>query len=132
MAEGVHGGSLFAGFGFGAGGMSRVLAVEVYLTLSGLNALLEHANVRVSQRLDRWLGLLMVTPSMHKIHHSRVPSQTDTNYSNIFSVWDRLCGTYTPSTSTGPHYGLEGFDSKDRQTLAALLKTPFSTFLALL
>lgn len=100
--------------------------VSVYLSLSGLNALLEHANIRMSPALDKWLGYLMVTPGMHKVHHSRVPAQTDTNYSNIFSVWDRLCGTYTPPTNLRRiRYGLDGFDSEDRQTLSALLKTPF-------
>jgi sterol desaturase/sphingolipid hydroxylase (fatty acid hydroxylase superfamily) len=59
--------------------------VVIYLTLSGLNAQLEHANIRLSDRLDGLLRLFVVTPNMHKAHHSRIQKETDTNYSNIFS-----------------------------------------------
>ena len=69
--------------------------VIVYLIFSGLNAELEHANIRLNPRIDWFLRLLIVTPNMHKVHHSRHQRETDSNYSNIFSVWDRLFGTYT-------------------------------------
>lgn len=75
--------------------------VAVYLTLSGLNAQLEHANIKLSDRVDGLLRSVVVTPNMHKAHHSRVQMETDTNYSNIFSFWDRLCGTYTPRIDFG-------------------------------
>jgi sterol desaturase/sphingolipid hydroxylase (fatty acid hydroxylase superfamily) len=100
--------------------------VPLYLSLSGLNALLEHANVRMSSRLDRCLRLLIVTPNMHKIHHSRLAIETDSNYSNIFSFWDRILGTYTARTNYRElRYGLDGFDGKERQTLIGLLSGPF-------
>ncbi len=69
--------------------------VIVYLILSTLNAQLEHSNIKMNRSLDRFLRLLIVTPHMHKAHHSRNQKQTDSNYSNIFSFWDRFCGTYT-------------------------------------
>jgi hypothetical protein len=63
---------------------------------------------------------------MHKVHHSRRPEQTDTNYGNLFSFWDRLFGTFTPShAGMDVHYGLEGFDQPALQTTAALLAHPF-------
>jgi sterol desaturase/sphingolipid hydroxylase (fatty acid hydroxylase superfamily) len=62
--------------------------VVVYLILSGLNAELEHANIRLNSRVDHLLRLLVVTPNMHKVHHSRDQRETDSNYSNIFSIWD--------------------------------------------
>ena len=100
--------------------------VIIYLTLSALNAQLEHANVRVGDRLDRLLRLFVVTPNMHKVHHSRIQKETDTNYSNIFSFWDRLCGTYTPRVDFGKlRYGLDGFDDASRQSLKGLLRMPF-------
>ncbi|HJU55639.1 MAG TPA: sterol desaturase family protein [Pyrinomonadaceae bacterium] len=100
--------------------------VVVYLTLSALNAQLEHANVHLGERADRVLRLLVVTPNMHKAHHSRRQVETDTNYSNIFSLWDRLCGTYTPRVNFDElRYGLDGFDGPERQTLRSLLKLPF-------
>lgn len=100
--------------------------VAVYLILSGLNAELEHANLRLNLRVDRWLRLLVVTPNMHKVHHSRDQRETDSNYANIFSIWDRLFGTYTATTDFRKlTYGLDGFDGKERQTLTGLLKMPF-------
>ena len=100
--------------------------VALYLTLSGLNAQLEHANVRLSDRVDGLLRLVVVTPNMHKTHHSRIQKETDTNYSNIFSFWDRLCGTYTARVNFKElRYGLDGFDDTDKQTLRSLLKIPF-------
>jgi len=100
--------------------------LAIYLCISTLNAQLEHANIRVFEPVDRVLRLLFVTPNMHKIHHSRRQFQTDTNYSNIFSVWDRMFGTYTARVDFDQlSYGLDGFDREDRQSLTALLKTPF-------
>jgi len=101
--------------------------VTVYLTISVLNAQLEHANIKLNQSFDRYLRLVAVTPDMHKVHHSREQHQTDTNYSNIFSVWDRMFGTYTSRIDLGGlRYGLDGFDHYKKQTLRALLKLPFS------
>jgi sterol desaturase/sphingolipid hydroxylase (fatty acid hydroxylase superfamily) len=100
--------------------------VVIYLTLSALNAQFEHANIKLNGRVDSLLRLLIVTPNMHKTHHSRLQFETDTNYSNIFSFWDRLCGTYTPQVNFRElRYGLDGFDGADKQTLRSLLKIPF-------
>lgn len=98
--------------------------VVFYLTVSAANAQLEHANIRLSEKLDRWLRLLFVTPNMHKVHHSRLQRETDSNYSNIFSVWDRIFGTYTRCIDFRTlRYGLD--DSHDRATFVALLRMPF-------
>jgi sterol desaturase/sphingolipid hydroxylase (fatty acid hydroxylase superfamily) len=69
--------------------------VIIYLIFSSLNAQMEHANIKMNSPLDRFLRLLIVTPHMHKVHHSRDQRETDSNYSNMFSFWDRLFGTYT-------------------------------------
>jgi sterol desaturase/sphingolipid hydroxylase (fatty acid hydroxylase superfamily) len=98
----------------------------VYLTVSALNAQLEHANIKVPDQPDRWLRLVIVTPNMHKAHHSRAQCETDSNYSNIFSGWDRLGGTYTAAIDLAQfRYGLDGFDGDDQQSLAGLLRLPF-------
>lgn len=103
--------------------------VVVYLILSGLNAELEHANIRLNLQVDRWLRLLVVTPNMHKAHHSRDQRETESNYSNIFSVWDRLFGTYTSAIDFRKlNYGLDGFEVSERQTLSGLLKMPFMNY----
>lgn len=84
--------------------------IIIYLVISALNAQLEHANIRLNANLDRLLRLVIVTPQMHKVHHSRDQKETDSNYSNIFSFWDRLFGSYTPEIDLRKlHYGLDGF-----------------------
>lgn len=101
--------------------------VILYLALATLNAQLEHTNSKLNDPLDRLLRLLLVTPNMHKVHHSREQIETDSNYSNIFSIWDRIFGTYTPTVDFGRlSYGLDGFDDAKKQTLPALLKVPFA------
>jgi sterol desaturase/sphingolipid hydroxylase (fatty acid hydroxylase superfamily) len=103
--------------------------VIIYLLMSALNAQLEHANIKLNSRLDRFLRLVIVTPHMHKTHHSRDQRETDSNYSNIFSFWDRLCRTYTAEIDFRKlRYGLDGFDVEERQTLRGLLKMPFMSY----
>ena len=100
--------------------------VVVYLVISTLNAQLEHTNIKLFAPLDRVLRLLFVTPNMHKVHHSREQIETDSNYSNIFSMWDRIFGTYTATVDFSRlRYGLDGLDDREKQTLPALLKLPF-------
>jgi sterol desaturase/sphingolipid hydroxylase (fatty acid hydroxylase superfamily) len=101
--------------------------LAVYVTISALNAQLEHANIKLNDALDRWLRVIFVTPNMHKVHHSRDQRETDTNYSNIFSIWDRIFGSYTTQVNLRDvRYGLDGFDDQKKQTLPALLKLPFT------
>jgi sterol desaturase/sphingolipid hydroxylase (fatty acid hydroxylase superfamily) len=101
-------------------------AFAVYRTWSALNGLLEHANIRIPRWLDTLISLFTTWPNMHKVHHSRVPEETDTNYGNIFSFWDRLFSTFTPaSRGIDIRYGLDGFDDTTMQTTAGLLSLPF-------
>ncbi|MCM3872303.1 MAG: sterol desaturase family protein [Pyrinomonadaceae bacterium] len=103
--------------------------VIVYLILSSLNAQMEHANINMNRSLDRLLRLLIVTPHMHKVHHSQDQRETDSNYSNIFSFWDRGFRTYLGELDFRKlRYGLDGFDVKERQTLRGLLKMPFTNY----
>jgi sterol desaturase/sphingolipid hydroxylase (fatty acid hydroxylase superfamily) len=85
-----------------------------------------HANIALPPWLDRALRAVVVTPFMHKVHHSRWQPETDSNYSSLFSFWDRLFGTLRlredPRTL---QYGLAEFDPPKHHTLAGLLITPF-------
>ncbi len=98
----------------------------VYDTLQLAVTQLHHANVGLG-RWDRPLRWLLVTPSMHKVHHSRLRSETDSNYSSVLSLWDRLAGSFRsredPSTI---HFGLAEFDDPHWQTLPGLLATPLA------
>jgi sterol desaturase/sphingolipid hydroxylase (fatty acid hydroxylase superfamily) len=102
------------------------ITVVVYRLASGLNALLEHANVELWPPLDEALSLAVVTPAMHKVHHSRRQAETDSNYGNILAMYDRVLGTFTPARRAGPVvYGLDGHDGAAGQRLGALLRLPF-------
>ena len=122
--EGVIRYAFMATFAFALGASPGAFAV--YRAWSALNGLLEHANVRAPLWLDRALSLVTTWPNMHKIHHSRIASQTNTNYGNITSLFDRLFGTFTPSAQgVNVVYGLDGCDDPASQTTAALLAMPF-------
>ena len=86
---------------------------------------LHHANIALPARLDRALRLIIVTPFMHKVHHSRWQPETDSNYSSLFSFWDRLFRSFRlrddPSTL---RFGLDEFSQPEDHTLTGLLATP--------
>jgi sterol desaturase/sphingolipid hydroxylase (fatty acid hydroxylase superfamily) len=111
---------------FAAAAGASPAAFAVYRIASALNALPEHANVSAPFWLDRVLSLFTTWPNVHKLHHSRDPRETDTNYGNLFSFWDRLFGTFvSPRAGMRVACGLEGFDEPAKQTTFALLIEPF-------
>lgn len=102
------------------------IATAIYRLMSGINALFEHANIRVRPMIDRSLCWVVVTPHMHKFHHSRQQQQTDSNYGNILSVFDRMFGTYTSTEHVEQiQYGLDEFNSDSRLSVIDLLKLPW-------
>jgi sterol desaturase/sphingolipid hydroxylase (fatty acid hydroxylase superfamily) len=100
--------------------------VTLYRSISAINALLEHANVHWWPPLDRALSLALVTPNMHKVHHSRLQRETNSNYGNILSLFDRIFRTFTPTArASRVRYGLAGDDTLPAQRLSTLLRQPF-------
>ena len=88
--------------------------------------LFHHANVGFPDWLDRFLRIFIVTPAMHKVHHSRIRPETDSNYTSLLSIWDRLFKSFR--LREDPHgidFGLEGYDGAGKQKLSGLIKTPF-------
>jgi sterol desaturase/sphingolipid hydroxylase (fatty acid hydroxylase superfamily) len=103
-------------------------SVVAFRVLSGLNGLLEHANIRLPAALDSAASWFWVTPNMHKIHHSRVQAETDTNYGNLLPVYDRLLGTFVPTVRAGSvEYGLEDAAPEDVRTFRAMLAMPWQS-----
>ena len=101
------------------------LAVFLFEVLLSGAALFNHANLRL--RGDAWLRRVIVTPDMHRIHHSVHRAETDSNYANVLSLWDRLFRSYTPQPRDGQtrmQIGLEEFRGDDQQTLPSLLRQP--------
>jgi sterol desaturase/sphingolipid hydroxylase (fatty acid hydroxylase superfamily) len=99
----------------------------VYRSAVALVGLLEHANLRVPRRVDQALALITSWPGFHKVHHADRPALTDSNYGNLFSLWDRLFGTATTDFRDQEiRYGLEGVDDAERLSFAGLLALPHS------
>jgi len=102
-----------------------VIAFEVLLNAS---AMFNHGNVRMPLALDRVLRWVLVTPDMHRVHHSVVRSETDSNYGFCLPWWDRLLGSYCPQPAAGHEamtIGLETFREAGQQTLLSMLANPF-------
>ncbi len=70
------------------------VAVVIFEVLLNATAMFNHGNIRIHTKADRILRLLVVTPDMHRVHHSVKPEETNSNYGFNFPWWDRLLGTY--------------------------------------
>ena len=103
-------------------------AVIIQRLLQATNGVIEHANIRLWAPLDRVLSLFWVTPNVHKVHHSRDVAETNSNYANLLTVYDRLLGTYTPAArAASVVYGLDDADPSRTASLPGLLSMPFQT-----
>lgn len=104
--------------------------VMLYQSLSVLFAHLTHANINMPDKVDRALSLLFVTPNMHKVHHHYTQPLTDTNYGNIFSIWDRIFGTFASVANTKELvYGIDThMKAEENDRLGNLLKIPFQRY----
>lgn len=101
--------------------------VFLYQSLSVLLSQFNHANISLPIWLDKALSWFIVSPDMHKVHHHYVQPYTDSNYGNIFSVWDRLFGTFTTLDRDKIVYGVDThMESEHVSDLKTMLKIPFS------
>lgn len=99
--------------------------IMLYQTLSALLSQFNHANISLPLWLDKFISWTIVSPDMHKVHHHFMRPETDSNYGNIFSVWDRLFGTFRYTLAQNLQYGLDVLQGKNTESLAAQLKIPF-------
>jgi sterol desaturase/sphingolipid hydroxylase (fatty acid hydroxylase superfamily) len=98
-----------------------VVAVLVFEVLLNATAMFNHANVSLPAWLEPWVRRVVVTPDMHRIHHSVVEAERNSNYGFCLSIWDRLLGTYTHEVRGELDLGLKAW--RDRWTIASLLGT---------
>lgn len=99
--------------------------VAVFDILVIANTQIHHANISLG-RWDPWLRLLIVTPAMHKLHHSDRRPETDSNYSVLFSLWDRLARSFVMrDEGRALQFGLREFDAPEWQRVSGMLRTPF-------
>lgn len=104
------------------------LAVVVFEVLLNATSLFNHGNIRLPQRVDRWLRLLLVTPDMHRVHHSAIQRETDSNFGFSVPWWDRLFGTYRAQPEKGHlgmTIGIENFRTEHDLRLDQMLVQPF-------
>ena len=100
--------------------------VFLYQTLSVIATQFNHANLSIPKKLDVFLSYIIVSPDMHKVHHHYVLPYTDSNYGNIFSVWDRLFGTFKTMPREEIIYGIDTHRKpEEHNQLKNLLKIPF-------
>ncbi len=100
--------------------------IFLYQSLSVIFSQLNHANITLPKNLDKILSYFIVSPDMHKVHHHYKLPYTDSNYGNIFSVWDRLLGTYKYLDKNKIIYGIDThFEELEHNSLLNLLKIPF-------
>lgn len=103
-----------------------LLNVVIFETLLAVVAIFHHSNIRLPVWLERALSFLIVTPSIHWVHHHAIRRDTDSNYSALLSVWDRLFGSRSATRRTPDMpIGTEGL--KDRG-IGGLLTRPFDQF----
>lgn len=100
--------------------------VFLYQTLSVVSTQFTHANISMPKKLDYFLSYFIVSPNMHKVHHHFTLPYTDSNYGNIFSIWDRLFGTFMYLPKEEIIYGIDTYmQAEENNLLKNLLKIPF-------
>lgn len=105
--------------------------IMLYQSLSVLLSQFNHANLNLPERLDKAMSWFIVSPNMHKVHHHYVLPYTDSNYGNIFSVWDRMFGTFHYLAPEKIVYGIDTHMSEhEHNRIGNLLKIPFQDYRA--
>lgn len=103
--------------------------VFLYQSISLVLSQFNHANINISKTWDKRLSYFIVSPDMHKVHHHNMLPYTDSNYGNIFSIWDRLLGTFMSLDPDKIVYGVDTFpDEIQNSNLKHLLKQPFHKY----
>jgi len=94
--------------------------------LLNVTALFNHSNVSLPAWMERWVRRVLVTPDMHRIHHSVIEAERNSNYGFCLSTWDRMLGTYTPAPQLPLDIGLAAWrDPQDVASLSGVLGMPF-------
>jgi sterol desaturase/sphingolipid hydroxylase (fatty acid hydroxylase superfamily) len=101
-------------------------SVMIYQTLVVMSTAFTHANISLPKKLDRALSFILVSPNMHKVHHHWKQPYTDSNYGAVFSIWDRLLGTFMKLDTKDIRYGLDRYYPNEKdEDFVALMKKPF-------
>lgn len=103
--------------------------VMLYQSMSLVATQFSHANIKLPKSIDKAISYILISPDMHKIHHHYMLPYTDSNYGNIFSIWDRLLGTFMYMEREDIVYGVDVFPDEEKNgQLVELLKQPFQPY----
>ena len=103
--------------------------VMLYQAMSLVATQFSHANIRLPKSVDNALSWVIVSPDMHKVHHHHVLPYTDSNYGNIFAIWDRIFGTFMKLDRDKIIYGVDVFPNEaENSNIKNLLKQPFQKY----
>ncbi len=102
-----------------------LMTLGLYFLVSTPFIFMEHSNLKFPKWLDKSFGLIFTTPNLHKVHHEQDQYHPDSNFSDIFIIWDRIFGTYTHKPVEEIKFGLKEFDENKKQTFWYQMKSPF-------
>ncbi|MCD2260082.1 sterol desaturase family protein [Psychroserpens luteolus] len=106
-----------------------IAIVMLYQSMSLVATQFSHANIKLPKTIDKAISYVLVSPDMHKVHHHYMLPYTDSNYGNIFSIWDRLFGTFMTLDRDAIVYGVDTFpDEEANGKIGELLKQPFHKY----
>ncbi len=100
-------------------------AFVIYIAFSLPLFIINHANIKFPVWYEKYVSLIFITPEWHRVHHSSYQPETDSNFADVFTIWDRLFFTHKSKKSTEIKYGLETLRNKSDQTFWGMLITPF-------
>ena len=104
------------------------VAVLIFEILLNSCAMFNHGNIKLPTKLDAVLRTLIVTPDMHRVHHSTIKTETNSNYGFNLSIWDKFFGTYkatSKNNQSNMDIGLENYRNQSELSFFRLLKLPF-------
>ena len=102
-----------------------ITSLAIYYLMVYLFFFIEHSNLKYPSWMNSTLGLLFVMPAHHRVHHHREQEYTDSNFADIFIIWDRIFGTFKMLDTQSLQYGLHEFDSEEKQGFIYQMKSPF-------
>ncbi|MCS5423149.1 MULTISPECIES: sterol desaturase family protein [Psychrilyobacter] len=103
-----------------------VEALLLYDVIFNINVYFHHSNIRINRSLDLLLSKLIVTPYIHRIHHSLKWKESNSNFSSFLILWDKIFGTFHPQGDIStPKYGIPGYTQDKYQHFSYMMKQPF-------
>jgi sterol desaturase/sphingolipid hydroxylase (fatty acid hydroxylase superfamily) len=98
-------------------------------TIQVITTLFAHMNYELPEKIDTIIGLVFITPNLHHVHHHYKQPYTDCNYGDVFSIWDRLFGTFKTLPQKELIYGVDTYmEKEDNSRFTSLIKIPFGKY----